>query len=65
MRKNGVIRIYAQKNDSFMALRNIFAEPDKGKAMNKLSGYRMACINKRNPLGLKRATIIKQLMETL
>lgn len=65
MQKIGHGRVFDSRKKGFIVLKNIFSEDDKSRAMIRLNGYRTACLQKKNPLGLKRANILKELMKTL
>jgi len=65
MQKSGRLSVRGKKVEPFLVMKSIFEEEDKSKAMMRLNGYRTSCIRKRNPMGLKRANIIKELMKTL
>lgn len=65
MRKNGRLSVRGKSVEPFLVVKSIFGDDDKGRAMIRLNGYRTSCIRKRNPMGLKRANIIKELMKTL
>lgn len=65
MLENGHLSVRGKKVEPFLVMKSIFEEDDKSKAMLRLNGYRSACLQKKSPMGLKRAGILKELMKTL
>lgn len=65
MLENGRLSVRGKKVEPFLVIKNIFQEDDKSRAMIRLNGYRSGCLQQKNLLGLKRASILKELMKTL